>query len=166
MFVMAALYSDSGSFPVKVRDLSSAGALIEGCVISPPGTRVRLCRGSLSATGEIVWRRGERAGIRFESTVSVVEWLPGRSAIAPQQRVDEMVQQIKASGTTGSLSPADLPTLRSAEVSAAELTRVRVAIESLAEDLAADPDVVRRHMAKLQTLDLAAQLLRKLAIGR
>ena len=163
---MAVMYSDSGSSPVKVRDLSSAGALIEGGVIAPPGTQVRLCRGSLSATGEIVWRRGERAGLRFESSVSVTEWLPRRAAIAPQQRVDEIVQQVKASGTVTSLPPGDLPILPSAEVSAVELTRVRVAIESLADDITADPEVVKRHMAKLQALDLAAQLLRKLAVGR
>ena len=115
--------------------------------------------------GEIVWCRGERAGVRFESSVSVTEWLPGRSAIPPQQRVDEMVQRIKASGTGTSVSAATL-TLQSSEVSAAELTQMRIAIESLAEDLSADPQVVKRHMAKLQTLDLTAQILRKLANGR
>ena len=162
LFVMAALYTDSGSSPVKVRDLSSAGALLEGGSIALPGTMVRLCRGSLSVAGEVIWRRGERAGVRFHSSVSVGDWLPGRGAIAPQQLVDEMVQQIKGSGTVTGGPPSN-STTSSAEVSASELIRVRLAIESLAEDLSADPDIVKRHMAKLQSLDLAAQLLKKLA---
>ena len=39
-------------------------------------------------------------------------------------------------------------------------------IESLANDLSSDPNIVRRHMAKLQTLDATAQALRKLAAER
>ena len=37
------------------------------------------------------------------------------------------------------------------------------AIEQLADQLAGDPDVVARYMTKLQSLDIAAQTLRKLA---
>lgn len=165
LFVMGTLYTDSGSSPVKVRDLSPGGALIEGGVIPLPGTNVRLCRGSLNITGKIVWCRGGRAGLRFESRLSVAEWLPGGQAIAPQQRVDEVVQQVKASGMPA-LAIGPRPTLQSEKLSAVELTRLRVAIESLADDLATDPDVVKRHMAKLQTLDLVAQALRKLALER
>ena len=76
LFVMATLYTPTGSSPVKARDLSSGGALIEAGVIPPVGTRVRLCRGSLNITGELVWCRGERAGLRLESSLSVAEWLP------------------------------------------------------------------------------------------
>lgn len=163
---MATLYAGSGSSPVKVRDLSSTGALIEGGVIPAPGTNVRLCRGSLNIMGEVVWCRGERAGLRFESSLSVAEWLPGGRALAPQQRVDEIVQQVKASGAIGSHSAGHFATLQSSTVSAAELTQLRVALESLAEDLAADRDIVKRHVPKLQTLDITAQALRKLAAER
>jgi hypothetical protein len=78
--------------------------------------------------------------------------------------VDEIVQQVKASGTVHT-DPAP-PRFQSGKLTALELTRLTVALESLAEDLAADPDVVKRHLAKLQTLDLVAQALRKLAAGR
>lgn len=166
LFVMATLYADSGSAPVKVRDLSSAGALIEGGLIPPPGTDVRLCRGSLNIMGEIVWCRGGRAGLKFNSSVSVSEWLPGRRAVASQQRVDEIVQEVKASETLTSRSPSQDSKLQPGKITPAELTRLRVAIESLAEDLAADPDVVQRHIAKLQTLDIVAQALRKLVADR
>ena len=161
---MATLYTASGSWPIKVRDLSSGGALIEAGVIPPPGTSVRLCRGSLNIMGEIVWCRGERAGLRFESSVSVSEWLPrGRT---PQQRVDSIFQEAKATKAAHSLASDTQPTPSPSKLSEVDLTQLRVAIESLAEDLAADPDVMDRHMLKLQSLDIAAQAFRKLAAER
>ncbi len=166
LFAMATLYAGLGSWAVKVRDLSSRGALVEGGDIPPPGTSVRLCRGSLTIMGEIVWCRAGRAGLRLESSLAIAEWLPGSRATAPQQRVDEIVQQVRASGTMPSLSPGHHPTLQSNKLSAVELTRLRIAIEALAEDLAADAHVVNRHMSKLQTLDVAAQALGKLAAER
>ncbi len=162
----ATLSVGSDSFPVKVRDLSSDGGLIEGVVLPISGTIVRLSRGSLAVTGEVIWCRGGRAGVRFESSLSVAEWLPGGRAPAAQQRVDEIVQQVKASRTESSASPAQGPALKASKLDALELTRLRVALESLAKDLAADPDIVKRHMAKLQSLDITAQALGKLAAER
>jgi hypothetical protein len=80
--------------------------------------------------------------------------------------VDEIVQQVKASRTESSASPAQGPALKASKLDALELTRLRVALESLAKDLAADPDIVKRHMAKLQSLDITAQALGKLAAER
>ena len=164
LFVMATLYAASGSSPVKVRDLSSAGALIEAGVIPSPGTRVRLSRGSLNIMGEIVWCRGERAGLRFESSLSVAEWLPRERT--PQQRVDSIFHEAKASRAALPLPSDTQTTLTPSKLSAVDLTQLRVAIESLAEDLAADADVMERHRSKLQSLDIAAQALRKLAAER
>jgi hypothetical protein len=162
MFVMATLYAATGSAPVKVRDMSSAGALIEGGVIPAPGTTIRLCRGSLSVTGKVAWSKEARAGLSFDSTVSPDDWLPTGKAPAPQQRVDEMVQQVK--GSMGNQAAITAPlSVEPASVTALELTRLRRAIEELADDLAEDDAVLARHGAKLQTLDHAAQLLRKLA---
>lgn len=166
MFVMATIYAAAGSAPVKVRDLSSRGALIEGAVIPPAGTRVRLCRGSLSIGSEVVWANEGRAGLLFDSRVSVADWLPSVRALAAQQRVDEVVQQTKASQTVHA-APAAVPlTFAPCEFSALELTGLRQAIESLADDLASDPSVLERHASKLQTLDRAAQVLRKLTAER
>lgn len=158
---MATLYAVTGSSPVKVRDMSAGGALVEGGVIPPPGTYVRLCRGSLAVTGKIAWCKGARAGLSFNSTVTPEEWLPA-GAPAPQQWVDEVVQQAK--GSMLHRAPvAGLEPIAPTPVTALELTRLRRAIEDLAEDLADDPAVVARHAAKLSTLDLATQLLTKVA---
>lgn len=162
LFVMAALYSAFGSAPVKVRDMSSTGALIEGGVVPPAGTKILLSRGSLEVAGEIVWSREGRAGLRFDSHVSVREWLPRQRPSSPQQKVDETVQRIKTDLAWNS-GRSELPPSNSNRVSVLQLVQLRTAIETLADDLVADPEVVRRHATKLQTLDLVAQLLTKLA---
>ena len=92
--------------------------------------------------------QGGRAGLRFESNLSVAEWLPGGRAMAPQQRVDELVQQVRASGTVHTDPSASPPRFQSGKLTALELTRLTVALESLAEDLAADPEVVKRHLKR------------------
>lgn len=165
VFVMAAIFAEAGSTPVKVRNVSSRGPLIEGAVVPPVGSRVRLCRGSLSVSAQIAWSRQGQAGLHFESTVSVVDWLPGGRAKSHQQRVDEMVQQVKASELAPT-SLGDRQNPQSSKPSALELTQLTEAIESLADDLVSDPEVMKRHMLKMQTLDRALQTLRKLAAER
>lgn len=165
VFVMAAIYGEAGSTPVKVRNVSPGGALIEGAVVPPPGSRVRLCRGSMSVTAEVAWSEDGRAGLHFESAVCVADWLPGGRGTSHQQCVDEMIQEVRASHLV-SVPAGGCPGPQSNEVTAVELTRLTEAVESLAHDLARDPAVVKRHMLRLQTLDLAAQTLRKLAAER
>jgi hypothetical protein len=159
MFVMATLYSDAGSTPVKLRDLSKTGALIEGGAIPVPGTSVILCRGSLRVAGEVVWGGRGRAGLKLSSEVTVSEWLPTGRSLAPQQRVDEAVQRLKAASSRTSLATEPKPGV----ASALELARAKRMIETLAEALADDPDILARHGERLQALDLAAQLFGKLA---
>ncbi|HET9429515.1 MAG TPA: PilZ domain-containing protein [Allosphingosinicella sp.] len=167
LFIMATIQADSGSGPVRVRNLSPTGALIEGPVLPEAGTRARLSRGGLSVMGGIVWNNAGRAGVRFESTVSVAEWLPEGRAAMTQQRVDEIVQQVTT--RKGDADPAALgavPASRSTGPKASDLRQLKLAILSLAEDLAADPAFVERHGTKLQTLDMAAEALGKLAAER
>lgn len=162
---MAAIYGEAGSTPVKVRNVSPGGALIEGAVVPPSGSRVRLCRGSLSVTAEIAWSGEGRAGLHFESAVCVADWLPRGRGTRHQQCVDEMIQQVRAS-RLAPVPAGDCPGPQPNRVSAVDLTRLTEAIESLARDLVREPAVMRRHMFKLQTLDLVAQTLRKLAAER
>ncbi len=66
----------------------------------------------------------------------------------------------------GSVNTASLATpavVEPAAVTALEVAALLRSIESLAEDLADDPAVVAKYGPKLQTLDLAAQILGKLA---
>lgn len=166
LFVMAVICAGLGSEPVKVRNLSTNGALVEGAILPQPGTQVRLCRADLNVEGEVVWCKDGRAGLQFGSSVVVTDWLPQGSAKAGQQHVDRLVQKLKSDGLSASPSTVAIGENDRKDFSAQELGQLRMAIESLAEDLAADAAVVERYSSKLQTLDIVAQALGKLAAAR
>lgn len=163
IFVVAALASGSGSGPVRIRNMSRSGALIEGAMIPAIGSAVRLSRGSLSVPGAIIWRHQNRAGMRFDSTVMVAAWLPGGKRATGQQRVDEIVYSYKAE--IGAMRPAAAaaPVLTARQDIGAQLIAVREALNAVAEELAADDATMARHPNALQAIDMAAQKLETLA---
>ena len=161
IFVVAALASASGTGPVRIRNMSRSGALIEGAMIPAEGARVRLSRGSLSVTGRIVWQRGSRAGLRFHSTVAVADWLPGGKSATGQQRVDEIVYSYKAEIGEMRLPAAPPPEAR--PDIGRELLEIRAALTAVGEELASDDATTARHPQALQAIDVAAQKLEKLA---
>ena len=162
VFAMATIYTDAGSLPVKIRNLSSTGALAEGPTLPSEGARFSLCRGALQVLGEVVWCRDGRAGLHFEDAVTVVDWLPRGRANTPQQRIDEVVHQARSSA---SATPASAPlSVPITSITVMDLLRLKQATESLAEALADDAGVVERHGSQLQVLDLVAQTLKRLTI--
>lgn len=161
MFVSAALYHDAGCSSATVRNLSELGALVEAPVLPSPGTFIRLSRGALSVAGRVVWRRGGKAGLRFDSAITVDEWLPTRLGRG-QTRVDEMVHQIR----TGTAPEADhTPQTADSTTLAApkQLEAIASSIERVAEALSTDPLVVAQHGWKLQQLEVGIQHLRRVA---
>ena len=161
VFVIAALYSAGGSAPVRIRNLSPSGALIEGAVLPLPGAPVRLSRGSFHVSGEVVWSADGRAGLRFGSSISVPEWLPGANSAMSQQRVDEIVFKSKqgsqtvydsAAGGSGSLGGA-----------AVELAHLASELSRLGEQLSEDAHVALRFPESLQIIEATAQRLDRLA---
>jgi hypothetical protein len=156
IFVDATIASDDGCGPIRIRNLSSVGALIEGHGVPTEGSRVRLSRGDLKISGTIAWQSGDRAGVRFDSVVSVPEWLP-RSRRGQQQRIDKVVHAFKSSapGPAGSValpvhSPVDLR---------AELLGLENSLRRIAEDLARDIAMCELHLHDVQLIDIAAQTL-------
>jgi hypothetical protein len=164
LFVVAALSSATASGPVRIRNMSPHGALIEGPALPPEGTPLRLSRGSLSVTGHVVWRRDNRAGVRFDCAVSVVDWLPNGRAATGQQKVDEIVHTYKSqkvvAGTTA--LPGTSHASRDLDLGPS-LVHIRSALTAAAEELASDQFVAARHIRALQTIDAATQELEKLA---
>ena len=159
IFVMAALYAQGRSImPVRVRNISRAGALIEAAALPAAGTAVRLSRASLSAPGTIVWIDDCKAGVQFETPITVGNWLPqGRRGIG-QQFVDELFHQ-KRLGRT-----AEKPQQQSAGYGfAEELLELRSLLESAGEELAIDGMIATRHTVALQAIDGVAQTLARLA---
>lgn len=159
LFVAAVLYSEDGNCPVKVRNLSECGGLVEASTLPPAGTDVRLCRGSLVVSGKVVWQRAGRAGLHFASAITVADWLPSNHS-RHQSRVDELVHQVRA-------GRPDQPDMLSAEANSKatsasnQVDAIASAIERLADELAADPYMIANHSWKLQQLEMTVQHLRR-----
>ncbi len=159
MFVTAVLHSEGKCLPARIRNLSASGAHIESSGLPPPGTPVRLCRGSLHVAGKLVWVRGGKAGLTFVSEINVAEWLPD-SVRRHQARVDEMVHQVRTAVASPAVSAASAPL---ATPPVTELSKLASLIESVAEALAADSHVIKEHSWKLQQLETAIQSIRRLS---
>jgi hypothetical protein len=154
MFVLATLYAGGASAPVKIRNLSPTGALIEGKRIPPPATKVSLRRGSLAVSGQVMWCGDGRAGLNFEAPAAVAHWLPGGEALIKQARVDAIFNGSGGLAASDAAPDATTPF---------EIVKVQRLLLSLAEALADDAQAVVRYAAELQALDVAAELLAQMA---
>jgi len=155
IFVMAALYANGRSVtPVRVRNISATGALIEAPALPAAGATVRLGRASLSALGTLVWVNGAKGGIQFDAPVAVADWLPqGRRGFG-QQFVDELFHQKRLGAVRSIADGAGL---------ADELLELRLSLERAAEELALDGAVASRHLSTLQTIDAVGQAIANVA---
>jgi hypothetical protein len=62
----ARLVTAAGNLPVTIRDLSLEGSMIHGTALPAIGSRLLLHRRLLVVPATLVWRDGNRAGLRFE----------------------------------------------------------------------------------------------------
>ncbi len=175
MFLAAALRAGGEQSPVKVRNMSPHGAMIDTALGPPPGTEVMLIRGSLMAQGTVVWSSEKRCGLHFSSALVVAEWLAAPQQ-GEQQRVDEVVAQVRAEAARAPVPaptalpdpvvPAAAPVLSAPPRADAQLVddfrALRRLLQDLEDDLASDDDTVARHGMKLQNLDIAMQMIRAL----
>jgi hypothetical protein len=70
---------------VKLRNLSSEGALVESEKLPIEGTPVAFRRNDLSADGRVVWVNGKYAGIAFDAKLNPEQVL--RHIPAPRQKI-------------------------------------------------------------------------------
>lgn len=163
MFIAALLQWGGGSTPVTVRNMSPAGALLEGATLPPPGTPATLTRGSLSASGKVAWTSERRCGLHLTGLLDVACWMarPGNSR---QAEIDRAVQHVKAGGDCLTAAPPPLPA-PPFSCGAQQLAHIKVLeqlVADLGEALISDPETIIRHSAALQKLDLLAQGLERL----
>ena len=160
LHVRAIVHSQPGAGVVRLCNMSPIGALIEGETLPLVGYEVELRRGALSVPGKIVWRSGEQAGVSFSQRTVVEDWFPDAEA---QQSVDNAFRRIMDEmRERGPLRENSAP-LHDSYITADDMHRVASSLDDLADNLADDPELVMRLSEELQTLDIAAQLLRKLA---
>ena len=94
VFLMAVLRAGTTSCPVRVRNISIHGALLEGNSLPSEKQIVALRRGSLSVSGQIAWIAGQHCGIRFSKPITVAEWVD-RAGPVGQQRIDSVVAEFR-----------------------------------------------------------------------
>lgn len=165
MFVAAVLHAEGEHAPVKVRNMSANGAMIDSPMVPPPGTHAHLIRGALRAQGTVVWSLENRCGLHFSSELSVREWLAPPSNVE-QRRIDDIVALVKS----GAAVPPDLGAppdppgpSRSGTPLVDDLETVIRLLDDLENDLTSSGETVARHGMKLQNLDIAMQMVRAIA---
>ena len=162
IYLAAALYCDGLSSPVKIRNISPAGALVEAAAVPAEGALVQLVRGALIVHALVAWTGPHRFGLKFSGRVDVQQWrsAPGNGE---QQRVDDLVRLVKAGAV-----PLPVPPHRHGSVGQMplserglfnDLKRALGLLDQLGDALAVDADLVARHGGDLQKLDIAMQVI-------
>ncbi len=153
--------------PVRIRNLSEGGALLEGGAFPDVGGVLTLRRLEIAIDATVVWRAASRCGVQFKGKAAVADWVSGtQSRSSPdisQARVDSIQAAIRAgrpipTSEDGSAAPpivdADLDR-RIAE----EISYVKRLLEIVGNELTDAPIVVQRYSRSLQSFDLACQIL-------
>lgn len=146
---------------VFLRDVSAGGAMVEGRNLPAPDSPIVLVRDALRLAGTVVWRSGNRAGLRFADQVPLEEVLELAKLVpAHQARIDEIQRLLRAGTAADGLIMVDAA---SPAVAADPQHGFDIAVrlvEAVGDALTADDDVISRHGTTLQKLDELAQLLR------
>jgi hypothetical protein len=160
------------SIPVRIRNLSDAGAMIEGAWCPGVGTAVTLRRLEKSVAARAIWNHDGHCGLSLDRPIVIEDWIAGagataRGASAGQSRVDLVQAAIRGGAifSAETRAPAPKPTeARPIELAvAAELARVKQMLDAVSEELADDVDILMRHERAIQNFDIAAMIVDELA---
>jgi hypothetical protein len=147
---MAVLCTRDTSVPVRVRNLSAHGALLEGVDLPQEDVAIWLRRGSLCASGDVAWGDVRHCGIRFATAINVDEWVR-RAGPVGQQRIDATVADYRRRD----VSPRHLSLLSSSHGREA-LDQTSSNLLKICERIAGFPNM---------TVELAEELLKIEAIA-
>ena len=85
VLMSASLELSGTSMPVKLRNLSADGALVEGEKLPVEGASLLFRKGDLSMPGTVAWVKGRQAGVSFAQKLNPDQLL--RHVPAPRPRV-------------------------------------------------------------------------------
>jgi hypothetical protein len=158
--------------PVRIRNLSETGAMLEGAGLPDAGMKLVLARGDLHVSAVVAWAAGGRRGVRFDGPTPVQEWTGGIkpkpldcTGLRDQRRVDALQAEARGDADAGRAQRAsaeEAPPAASADLDARlahELGYVQRLLENLGDELINDLFLVQRHGQSLQSLDLVSQIL-------
>ena len=164
VMLAASISAGAVSAPVRIRNLSEAGAMIDGAALPNAGSTLMLNRLELSVMATVVWHRDGRCGLSLRVPITVDDWIAGvRTAAANaslgQLRVDHIQSAIRSGAALPSETAAPAPNPVDAEPIeqriAAELARVKRMLDAVSEELTDDDDVLMRHERAMQNFDIA-----------
>ena len=157
--------------PIRIRNLSDTGAMIEGAGLPEAGRSLILTRGDLQVAATVAWAAGGRRGVRFAGPTPVNEWTGGKpkaidcTGLRDQRRVDAIQAEARANPITGRAlrspeAPATHPAVPDLDARLAdEIGYVQRLLEGLGDELIGDLLLIQRHGKSLQSLDLVGQIL-------
>jgi len=157
VLLTATLDTGERTLPVRIRNLSERGALIDARVLPTAGTRLKLMRGRLTAVGELAWESDGQGGLTFDRPIVVASWVQ-KLGHSGQQRVDATVAALRENGTV----PRNLQRPASQD----SLPVLSAALDQICERLAGISGISVEMGEELVKLDTIAQSLRHLATGR
>ena len=157
VFLTATLDCGGRTMPVRIRNLSARGALVDGKALPPAGTRVRLLRGRLSALGEIAWETEVQGGLKFDGDVDVASWVQ-RLGHSGQERVDGVIAALRSGEAP--------PKFKDKPAAQESLPVISAALDQICERLASHPAMSIELGEDLMKLDAIAQSLRRIATGK
>jgi len=157
VFLTAMLEGGGASAPVRIRNISAGGALVDGRTLPPLGTLVTLSRGRLFAAGRLAWAGEGQAGLNFDEQIDVATWVQ-RVGHSGQQRVDGVVEALRSGCRV-------TPDVRGDDDSDS-LSAISGALDQICERLAQTQRMSVEFGEELVRLDSVAQALRRLATRR
>ena len=175
LMLAAEIETNGRRAPVRIRNLSETGALIEGGALPEKGSSLILHRGDFRIGAAIAWSGGGRCGIHFDQPISLQEWTgkalpPESGGLRDQRRVDALQVEARSAPI---IPPAPAPAANPALSEEArlnlrarladELAYVRRLLDSMGDELIGEPIVVAHHSRTLQSIDLAGQILAHLS---
>jgi hypothetical protein len=159
MFLAATLRRGTEQAPVKIRNMSALGALIDSPIVPEPNSTVELIRGQYIAEGRVVWSEPRRCGIRFLSQLSVNDWLAPIEAQPALKVLNEAPALVDAAPAACPENPASELMIT---VPSDDLVQVAKLVEQSARALARDPSFLRDHMMEGRNLICAMQMLTRM----
>jgi hypothetical protein len=112
----AVLHWDHGTFAVRIRNISSEGAMLEGREELPEGTGVvlDLCEGG-TASGTVRWARGGQIGVRFDGSFDMRQLVraeqtsePSPALVKPAYLESELDENSPWAAAWDKFTPEDL----------------------------------------------------------
>jgi hypothetical protein len=163
----ATLHAAGENGPVKVGNLSPAGAMLESAFVPASGDRVHLVRGGLCSQGTVIWCSDGRCGVEFLAEIAVDDWLAPPSN-AGQARIDDIVAAIKNGDVPQGAEAGSATPIRPRASSdlADDIQVVCALLNALKADLAGSELTVTRHGSDLQSFDQAMERLSDPALLR